>query len=270
MEQFIQTIMDSEEVVIVTKAEPGYPIVFVNKSFTQQTGYTSEEVLGRSPSLLQGKETSEFSKSRIKEALSSFRPVREEIVNYRKNGEAYVTELNIFPHYDNGKCTYFISIQKDATYRTKLEQDLKEYKKFFDSTPVALLRTDIRTGEFFMANEFCAELLGYNDVKELIEKERTTNLYRTKEARRKMIGKIKKQGHVEGYEIEFILRDGRSIWVSANLHINCGGSCLEGSLINITDQKEMEAELEELKNRHLESLSKTNNHLDSVLASYKK
>lgn len=269
MEQFIQTIMDSEDVVIVTKAEPGYPIVFVNKAFTQQTGYTSEEVLGRSPYLLQGKDTSEESKTKIKEALLFFRPVRTEILNYKKNGEAYVTELNIFAHYDEGKCTHFISIQRDTTARTKLEQSLKEYKKFFDGTPVALLRTDIRTGEFFMANEFCAELLGYSTVEELIQNEKTTHLYRTKDARRKLINKIKKQGHVEGYEIEFLLRDGRIIWVSANLHINCGGSCLEGSLIDITDHKEMEAELEVLKQRHLEDLSKTKNHLDSVLASYK-
>lgn len=269
MESFMQTVLDSEDVVIVTKAEHGYPIVFVNKAFTQQTGYLLEEVVGRSPSLLQGKDTSEVAKEKIKHDLSMFKPVRQEILNYTKIGEAYITELSIFPHYTDGKCTHFVSVQRDTGMRTRLEYKMNEYKKFFDDTPVALLRTDIRTGEFLMANNFCAELLGYPSVQELMANEKTTNLYRTKEARRKMINKIKKQGFVQDYEIEFLLRDNRTVWISANLHINCGGSCLEGSLIDITDRKEVEVELETLKARHLENLSKINNHLENVLVSYK-
>ncbi|MGB7948898.1 MAG: PAS domain S-box protein, partial [Candidatus Binatia bacterium] len=43
--------------VMVTKVESKTPIVYVNDAFTSLTGYAAEEVLGESPSLLQGAKT---------------------------------------------------------------------------------------------------------------------------------------------------------------------------------------------------------------------
>ena len=38
--------------VMVTQAAPDTPIVYVNDAFTALTGYTSDDVIGRSPRLL--------------------------------------------------------------------------------------------------------------------------------------------------------------------------------------------------------------------------
>ena len=270
MERFMQTVMDAEDAVVITTADPGFPIVFVNKAFTTNTEYLPEEALGRNPGFLQSDLTSPEIRTQIREALRDFKPVRQAVTNYTKSNKPYVVELNIFPYWENGICTHFISIHKNLTIMDHVYQQLKEYKKFFDETPVALLRTDIKTGEFLMANKFCAGLLGYENIEQLLTLQKSITLYQNKDMRKKLISKIRKHGFIENYEINLHLHNGTNIWVLANLHINCGGSCIEGSMIDITYQKEVEQELTVLQSKQVAKLSVIGDQLDTVLASYVK
>src|ERR1035438_1975603 len=72
------------DIVIVTEAspveEPGPRILFVNPAFEKTTGYSSEEVVGRSPRFLVGPGTSKFDLLRIDDALRARLPVRAELV----------------------------------------------------------------------------------------------------------------------------------------------------------------------------------------------
>ena len=58
---FSTIVNNAKDAVIVTKAEPiddpGPEIIYVNKAFTEMTGYSSEEVIGKSPRILQSKDT---------------------------------------------------------------------------------------------------------------------------------------------------------------------------------------------------------------------
>jgi len=119
-----------------------------------------------------------------------------------------------------------------------MDQRLKieEYKYFFEDAPVAFIRTDIETGEFLMANKFAATMLGFESIDELVTYGNSRELYPNTE-RQKLIKELQKFGEVKKYEIKFSLPNGRVIWASANLHINCDGSCIEGCLVDITDQK---------------------------------
>src|SRR5271170_3016089 len=85
------------DLVIVTEAspveEPGPRIVFVNPAFEKTTGYSSDEVVGRSPRFLVGPDTSKPELQRIDEALRARLPVRAELINYRKDGVPYWVEL---------------------------------------------------------------------------------------------------------------------------------------------------------------------------------
>lgn len=134
---------------------------------------------------------------------------------------------------------------------------LEDYKKFFDDTPVALIRTDLRTGEFLMANKYAAHMFGYPTVEELQACARTIDLYPPDE-RKALIRALKKQGSVEDYEICLKLPH-KTLWVSARLHINCGGTCIEGSLIDIT-------ELVKLRNSQLGLMQEVGKKLDKRLA----
>lgn len=134
---------------------------------------------------------------------------------------------------------------------------LEDYKKFFDNTPVALIRTDIKTGEFLMANQYAVNMFGFETEEELKKKVKITDLYPIDE-RKKLIQKLKKGGNVEDFEIQLVLPN-KSIWVSCRLRINCDGTCIEGSMIDIS-------ELVELKKNQLGILKEVGNQIDDKIA----
>lgn len=115
----------------------------------------------------------------------------------------------------------------------------EEYKIFFDDVPVALIRTDIDTGEILMANNYAASMLGYESVDALL-KENVNDFYRTTE-RKDMIKQLRAKEVVEK-EINMTLKNGKKIWVKAKLRINCGGTCIEGYLTDITASVKLKEE----------------------------
>lgn len=92
-------------------------IEWVNEAFTRITGYTFEEVKGRSPgSLLQGPKTSPKAIQRIREALRIGESISTEILNYRKDGTSYWLSIEIQPMFDDaGRLTNFMAIERDIT-----------------------------------------------------------------------------------------------------------------------------------------------------------
>ena len=110
------------DIVMITEAEPidppGPRIVYVNEAFERHTGYTRAEVMGKSPSLLQGPKTSRSELDRIRTALEAWQPVRAEVVNYTKSGEEFWIELDITPIVGaDGWNTHWVAVQRDVTER---------------------------------------------------------------------------------------------------------------------------------------------------------
>ena len=71
-------------------------ILWVNNGFSEMTGYSKSKAINRSPSFLQGEKTSEKAKERLSQKIRLQKPFKEEIINYRKNGEIYNCEIRIF------------------------------------------------------------------------------------------------------------------------------------------------------------------------------
>lgn len=90
-------------------------ILWVNDDFTVITGYSLPEIVGRKPNLLQGQNTSEKSIKKLRKALESQVPFKDEIINYRKNGEEYLCKLVIHPIFnDNKQLLNFIAFEIDG------------------------------------------------------------------------------------------------------------------------------------------------------------
>lgn len=51
LQKFVETSFNS---IVITSADAGYPIVYANPEFCRMTGYTPEELIGKSPKIFQG------------------------------------------------------------------------------------------------------------------------------------------------------------------------------------------------------------------------
>jgi diguanylate cyclase (GGDEF)-like protein/PAS domain S-box-containing protein len=124
------------DIVIITEAapfsEPGPRIVFVNDAFERRTGYTREEVIGRSPRFLQGPDTQRAQLDRIRAALERWERVRGDLINYTKQGEAYWVDLDVSPVWDDARrLTHWVAVGRDITERKRDEEKI-QYLAFYD------------------------------------------------------------------------------------------------------------------------------------------
>ncbi len=125
-----QAITHLGEGVLITNDHlewPGPHIVFVNDAMCRISGYKADDLLGKTPRILQGDGTDRATLDRIKTELSAGRPCSFELVNYRKDGTPYDAEVFITPLFNSeGHRTNFVSIHLDITERKKGEKALKE------------------------------------------------------------------------------------------------------------------------------------------------
>lgn len=117
------------DIVFITEAEPcnepGPRCVFVNDAFERHTGYARDEIIGKSPRMLQGPKTQRSELDKIRGALEKSEPVRAELINYRKDGSEFWLELDIAPVADDtGWYTHWIAVERDITERKNAEREL--------------------------------------------------------------------------------------------------------------------------------------------------
>jgi len=114
--------------VVITNADVDNPLfMYVNPAFTRQTGYTSEEVIGRNPKILQGEKTDRTVIDRLKKSLKERTFFQGTTINYKKDGSEYYVEWNISPIFDTkGVLTYFVSFQIDISSKVELIEKNKE------------------------------------------------------------------------------------------------------------------------------------------------
>lgn len=119
------------DIVLITEAatqetpEPG--IVFANEAFTRLTGYTFEEVQGRSPQFMRGPLTDTALIEWMRQKLSNGRPARGELVYYAKDGRELWVDIQLSPfRAPNGEATHIVIVSRDISERRRAERALRE------------------------------------------------------------------------------------------------------------------------------------------------
>jgi PAS domain S-box-containing protein len=126
-------VVNTSDAVVVTEAGTSLSelkIVYVNQAFSQMTGYTPEEVLGKPPTVLRWNRFGLTEIKRIETALHKRESMRTEFVSYRKDGSEFWMELEMVPIADEqGKLTHWISVQRDTSIRKQTEAALRKSKE---------------------------------------------------------------------------------------------------------------------------------------------
>lgn len=117
----------SYDSILITDASLEDPkIVFVNQAFTRMTGYTPDEVIGRSPKLLQGERTDRSVTRALRQALERGESFEAHTVNYRKSGEPFHIQWRTSPVLDSsGSITHYVAVQRDVSDQIHLIERLK-------------------------------------------------------------------------------------------------------------------------------------------------
>ncbi|MBP3953183.1 EAL domain-containing protein [Bacillus suaedae] len=101
-------------------------IVAVNPAFERMTGFTMSEVEGQNPHILKSAQTAPDVYEKVYETVLLEGSWTGELLNKRKNGEDFWSDLTITSINDiDGEC-YFIAIIRDSTERKRQEEKMRE------------------------------------------------------------------------------------------------------------------------------------------------
>jgi PAS domain S-box-containing protein len=119
-------------------------ITYANRYFREITGYSNSEIVGRNCRFLQGEDTCPEAKKRIKEAIENGQRFDGQILNYRKNGEAFWNDLSITPQFDaDRELTGFVGIMRDVTerqmHRQRIEKLEQHLRLIFEKIPAGMV-----------------------------------------------------------------------------------------------------------------------------------
>jgi PAS domain S-box-containing protein len=121
-------VEQSADVIIITNSEG--IIEYVNPAFESLTGYSQQEAVGQSPSILTSGQQAPALYRELWETISIGNVYHNILVNRKKNGELYYVDESISAIRDPAGCiTHFVSNGRDLTKRLNLEAQLLQAQK---------------------------------------------------------------------------------------------------------------------------------------------
>jgi PAS domain S-box-containing protein len=167
LERAVRSDYDSILITTLELENPGPVIVYVNDGFTKMTGYSREEVIGKTPRILQGPKTDRAVLDKLKQRLKDGQSFFGHTVNYRKDGTEFINQWDIHPLTDkNGEITHWVSYQHDITERKRSEQKIVDPNIEFDNLTEESKKTLIdvdEQGNIVTSNKAFRDLIGYDD-----------------------------------------------------------------------------------------------------------
>ena len=261
VEQAIKHDYDSILITELNLEKPGPKIVYVNEGFTRMTGYTKEEVLGKTPRILQGEKTDRHVLDRLKERLIEGQAFFGHTVNYRKDGTEFINQWDIHPlTNNNGEITHWVSYQRDITDRkesSKLIFDANlDFDNLVEESKKTFIDLDIQ-GNIISSNNAFKNLLGY-DADEL----KTVKVWDLvagedqKEMKSLFSDFDSKKIEDKPYPWEFTQKDGETVKLegSINYFVSNDETVIRIHFDNIS-----------LRNRIIETLKKKKNKFEDIV-----
>ncbi len=169
----LSTIIEQSPIsIVVTNLEAN--IEYVNSFFEKVTGYSSKEVIGKNPKILQSGLTPFHTYIELWRNLTEGKTWTGEFTNRRKNGQNYIESCLIVPIKDNaGNIVNYVAIKEDITDKHEAEERLLEsenrFKSLFYENESIMLLFDPVNGSILEANQAACDFYGYTN-NEIVKK----------------------------------------------------------------------------------------------------
>lgn len=113
--------------VIIVITDLNATIEYVNAAFTEITGYSSEEVIGKNTRILKSDKTDKNVYEDLWKSIENGKAWHGEWINRKKNGELYWENISINPIHDqSGKITNYLAVKQDITNKKTAENEIRD------------------------------------------------------------------------------------------------------------------------------------------------
>jgi PAS domain S-box-containing protein len=148
---------------------------------------------------------------------------------------------------------------RDITEQKRLEQERieneRKYRDLYNQSPVCLYRTRLQDGKLLECNKALADLLGYSSVEECKALHYSARHYVDPSRRKELLEKLQKEKKAEGFQIQIMRVDGKSLWIEATAELYPQEGYLEGAMKDITVVKVLTETEKEILDHVLEGKS---------------
>ena len=146
MKKITQAIRQSPSTVVITDIDAN--IEYVNPKFSELTGYSPEEVIGRNPRILQSGLTPEEVYRELWDTVTSGREWHGSFQNKKKNGDFYYESASISPVKDREeRIVSYIAVKEDITEQVLAKEALVRCEMRFrilaEASPVLIWEADV-------------------------------------------------------------------------------------------------------------------------------
>ena len=121
MDSFLQILKSCGNIfecsyVIVDYTKDDRPLIYINDSFVELTGFSKEEILNKNCRFLQGQSTNQETISLLSNAIRNGESGWFDILNYKKDGTSFWNRLTLIPiGGEIDPVRYYLGIQQDVT-----------------------------------------------------------------------------------------------------------------------------------------------------------
>jgi PAS domain S-box-containing protein len=152
-------IEQSPVVTVITDLQAN--VEYVNPAFTEITGYSRENVIGKNVRILQSGKTDKAIYKQLWETIRAGKEWHGEWINKKKDGELYWENVLITPVRDDfGKVTNYLAVKQNITDRKQSEQEIHDLNANLEQ------KIEERTSQLASANE---TLLGEIEERKLAD-----------------------------------------------------------------------------------------------------
>jgi len=231
-------------------------IQYVNPRFSALTGYSLEDVKGRSPRIMNPGHLPEEDFHTMLSSLRQGKEWKGEFLNRKKNGSFYWETVTISPiTNDAGEITQYIVIMEDVTDKKRAENELKKSEASLREAQEIARMGDWEydlVNETLHASENCNKIFGLDSVedgvsyREFLDRLLPDDQYLVSKTFERLT--IEKQMIEE--EVRIVLPDGQYRWLNNRivpLFENGVLTRLKGVVSDITEYKQMEKALVKAK-----------------------
>lgn len=169
--------VSSNSIFMVDALSESHPITYVNSGFERLTGYSKEQILNQSYTILNQDESDQEIMQEIQKAMIEGKEYSTTMRTYREDNTVFWNEFYLSPiHNLQGHLTHFIGVQTDITERKCIEESLQMTQFCLDRAKDAVFWLH-SSGYFIYVNDAACELLGYSKQELLILKSSKIGIY---------------------------------------------------------------------------------------------